>query len=1050
MSLFGSNNSTAGKPAGGLGFSFGGQQNTQQNQQNQQNQQPQQQQPQFGQQQQQQPAANSTALTMQSSGFEKSSNLSTSASSINPDGSSGKVLKDLLESASNLPKLDNVNVGSIHLPLNELQTRTQLLRRKERDLGGFTKAHYLLSGSGINAGDIEMELKNIRGPPATLEQRKKEQQEQPHQQRQSQFQQLHDQQHQKSALLAQQVHQLSQEQQRHELTHDQQSLDLASREGLAGERQLSRLDGARMPVSSGQAGKNIESFLSAKKDENILNAIELSLLAASRDFDNFITKNISIDWKVRKDHLKKSLGIPVRTKISQEELSKSFTWNQTQPGNYRILTPLKNKSASSSVRQLTREKFESHAKIVYLLNEARLKQQPFPVALSFEELNKANLDLKSKQLAEAWRIIASLANEKFVKLDQEQAFFSEYQSKTNESQLKKRIVLNSKSCLEKQFFDYMDESYTKDDEKLPDHRVPSNINKVSHFITKIIAKNSDAKFLERTLQVNGVPIWALVYYLMRSGLYSEAVQLADSKRELFDKFDKNFPIYISSYVKNECCGLPSDLQERLASDFNQTFQFLDEKSPNFDPYKYAVYKVIGKCVLAKKSLPAAVNLSIEDWLWFHLSLINEFNYDASSSLIYENYRLENLQKKVLSLGPTKFNASSNNPLYLKTLILLGLYELAVKFAYETINECDAVHLAIGLCYYGLLRVSGLSNDDLLAINSSDQHEINFSRLLGSYTRTFKISDPKVTVQYLILICMAKGGKCPEETAKCHEALRELILISREFTLLLGELNDVTGEKLSGILEKQRSLINLSDLAKFQRTIIDVSASRCEEEGRVFDALLLYQLSQDYDVVVRLINEFVGETLSMSELDKPLLSQNTYRTPSGNEKPEQSIENNFILLSKHVMGTFNNNSSILGRISPAAKKVNDALLEVVDIRESFAAKNWEDSLTALQKLPFLASLTSDDFVAVRNSAESLTDYDVSLLRVVPSLLVMVMTSVAQLTRRIKDKQFGSVGNEKDVLANLRKIAKNCMVYAGLIQYRMPRETYSLLVNLELQL
>lgn len=1012
MSLFGSNNTAANKPAGGLGFSFGGAlQNTQQNQQNQQPQQP----AQFGQQTQQnqnQPANNSNALTLQTSGFEKSNNVSTTATSINPDGSSGKVLKDLLESASNLPRLDNINVGSIHLPLSELQNRTRLLRKNETGSNGFTKAHYLLSGSGMNAGDIEMELKSLRGPPTSLDQRNQQQQQQPL------------------------------------LPKDQQQDREAS---LGHEERLLQAGKASESRQTGRGIHNIENYLRAKKDENILNAIELSLIAASRDFDSFITKNISIDWKVRKDHLKKSLGIPVKTKISPEELSKSFTWNQTQPGNYRILTPLKNKAASSSsVRQLTREKFESHAKIVYLLNEARLKQQPFPIALSFEELNKSYLDLKAKQLADAWKVIATLTNEKFTKLDQEQAFFEEYQANPDNTSLKKRIVINSKSCLEKQFFDYMDESFTKDDAKLPEHRLPNNINKVSHFITKVVTNNNDAEFLKRTLQVNGVPVWALIYYLLRSGLYSDAVQFANLRRELFEKFDKNFPLYLSSYVKNDCCGLPGDLQERLSSDFNQTFQFLDEKSPGFDPYKYAVYKVIGKCDLAKKTLPAAVNLSIEDWLWFHLSLINEFNFDASSSLIYENYRLENLQKKVLSLGPTKFNASSNNPLYLKTLIMLGLYELAVKFAYDTINECDAVHLAIGLCYYGLLRVSSVSNDDLITINSSEKHEINFSRLVGSYTRTFKISDPKVTVQYLILICLAKGGRSQEETAKCHEALRELILITREFTLLLGELNDVTGEKLPGILEKQRPLINLSDLTKFQRTIVDVSASRCEEEGRVFDALLLYQLSQDYDVVVRLINEFVGETLSMSELDKPLLSGATYRTATGENKPEQSIENNFILLSKHVMGTFNNNSSILDKISPGAKRVNDALLTVVDIRETFAAKDWRVSLAALQKLPFLSALNSDDFVEIRNSAESLTNYDVALVRVIPSLLVMVMTSVAQLTHGIKSKRFGSLGSERDELTSLRKIAKNCMVYAGLIQYRMPRETYSLLVNLELQL
>ena len=82
--------------------------------------------------------------------------------------------------------------------------------------------------------------------------------------------------------------------------------------------------------------------------------------------------------------------------------------------------------------------------------------------------------------------------------------------------------------------------------------------------------------------------------------------------------------------------------------------------------------------------------------------------------------------------------------------MVGLYELAVEYAFDLINECDAVHLAIGLCYYGLLKVSSFNNkDELIFINSSNEYEINFSRLLGSYTRFFKIGDPMVACQYLI-------------------------------------------------------------------------------------------------------------------------------------------------------------------------------------------------------------------------------------------------------------------------------------------------------------
>lgn len=155
-------------------------------------------------------------------------------SSLNGTNTSSKLLKDLLESANNLPKPSNSDLGSIHLTLNELQWKSDLLRkRRNNDANNFTKAHYLLASSGISAEDIENEINSIKLPSKSLE--------------------------------TQQTH-----------------------NAISG---------------------NIDSYLDAKKDENILAAIEQSLLAASNDFNNFINENVSIDWKERRDELRASIGL---------------------------------------------------------------------------------------------------------------------------------------------------------------------------------------------------------------------------------------------------------------------------------------------------------------------------------------------------------------------------------------------------------------------------------------------------------------------------------------------------------------------------------------------------------------------------------------------------------------------------------------------------------------------------------------------------------------------------------------------------------------------
>lgn len=900
-------------------------------------------------------------------------------SEIAPNASSNKILKELLVSANNLPRLNYGDLGTLRLPLNEVQRETNQLRKKEEvPNSNYTNAHYLLSSSGINAREIEVELdnlgkKNVRAPYG-----------------------------------------------------DSQEVSV---------------------VANGASDNDvIEDYLVALKDENILSAIEQSLETASKDFDLFINQNVSINWKVRKEDLKKTLGIPVNGKITSEELTKSFSWNKSLPGNYRILAPLSGKSAH--VRQISRERFESNARIVYHLNEARLQGNPFPLSISFEELSKSHADLKSKQMCEIWRILADLCNEKYAKGTQEQLFYDDYQEKAASGNAKKKIVKNSRAYLEQQFFNYVDEIYTKDEKKLPEFQPATNTNKVSYFIEQVIMKNNGPELMSKTLNFNGVSIWALLFYLIRCGLYEDAIALTKSGREAFDKFDRNFPIYLSQYVKGGAMGLPSELQERISSDYGQAFQFLNEDSAGFDPFKYAVYKIIGKCDLARKTLPSALNLSIEDWIWFHLLIINEFYPGNASSLLFENYTLENLQRKVLSLGPDRFNASSNNPLYAKTLMLTGLYENTVQYLFDAVNESEAVHLAIALCYYGLLRTCAAHGDDLVSVNNKDQIEINFSRLLGSFSRAFKISDPKVAAQYLILICMSRGGHSAEETSKCHEALRELTLISREFGLLLGELSPDNGEVLPGILEKQRALMNLSDVDAFHRQIIEISAKRCEEEGRIFDAVRLYQLCQQYNTVVGLINKFLSEILAMTELDKPLLSQQNVVDDKG--MPTETAENNFILLNKHVMKVFSNNSRILEKIQPKEREINGYLLAIVDFREMFVRQEWQQTLDAAKQLELVPIVETDDVELIRNSAESLAAYDVSLVKVVPSLLIIVMTCVLQLHYGLVTKKYGLGGRQKEEDQRLKTIAKNCLVYSGMLQYRMPRETYSLLVNLESQL
>ncbi|KAI3403728.2 NIC96 [Candida oxycetoniae] len=900
--------------------------------------------------------------------------------------SSDELLRELLDSASNLPKdsISKVNLGPIHLTLDELARKSEQLRKREDKANNFTKAHYLLAGSGLATGDIEEDLNKIQLPKSTTSSHYQQQQQ----------------------------------------------------------RYFHRDD------------DSIEHYLKSNKEENILNTIEQSFALASKDFDNFISANISSDWQKRREELKQAVGLKDDIKFQEEAMKCSVVW-KSKSAAANILTPLATKG-NTSVRQTSREKFENYARVIYSLNEARLRDKAFPLCLNFYELNRLQDDLKSKQICEAWKILQGLTGEESATSSQEQKFFNFSKIELNDA-----ISTSSRKFLEKEFYLYIEQLYAKSSHKSQTFLPATNINKISFFIHQIILKN-DPELVNKTLLVNGTPIWALIYYLMRAGLYDEAAELVLRNRELFNKFDKNFPTYIRKYADSPRHTLPSELSERIHQEFNRQFQYVMndlDSSINFDSYKYSVYKIVGKCDLHNKAVPQAINLSIEDWLWFHFAIINEYqqqqhpNDDEQSSIVFHNFGSSNLQSKIIQLESKFFlsSSSSKNPLYLKTLLLTGLYELAVQYCYEYVNETDAVHLAIGLTYFGLLKCSNFKKDDLLTVYGNE-YEINYSRILGAYTTSFKISDPKVACEYLILIAMAQGGDSKEAVSVCHDALKELLLITREFGILIGELDPATtGVIEHGVMEKQRKLIKLEDIKAFNRQIVEATAVKCEDEGRIFDALLLYQLSCDYETTIVLVNKLLAELIATSDLNKPILyfgncdvMSNGFTTSSSSssssssgggeeekqgagaaEETQETPENNIILLSEHIWNNFSKSSKILSSITPSVRHTCELLISIISIRDLFIKRNWQEVISRIDKLGLVPANAIDDLTKVRSYSELIenNDLDKNLIQVVPSLLILVMTCVSNINYDILTKKYQPISKGKGELDYWKKIARN---------------------------
>lgn len=201
--------------------------------------------------------------------------------------------------------------------------------------------------------------------------------------------------------------------------------------------------------------------------------------------------------------------------------------------------------------------------------------------------------------------------------------------------------------------------------------VPSVLNKFRGFINVKMAQNRekpdwDPKGFEC---INEVPCWAMVFYLIRAGLLKEADNYVRTNQPQFQKLDRGFATYLHAYTAHEDRRLSRQLHDRIQGEYNNRIRHMEDCK---DPFKPAVYKIIGRCELAKRSLPNVMPTA-EDWMWLQLVLSREI--DRTSEPAHEVFTLQDLQKSVTQFGAKHFMAKGSNfGLYFQMLLMCGLFE----------------------------------------------------------------------------------------------------------------------------------------------------------------------------------------------------------------------------------------------------------------------------------------------------------------------------------------------------------------------------------------
>ena len=414
----------------------------------------------------------------------------------------------------------------------------------------------------------------------------------------------------------------------------------------------------------------------------------------------------------------------------------------------------------------------------------------------------------------------------------------------------------------------------------------------------------------------------------------------------------------------------------------------------------ACYKVIGRCDINNRSFEG-LQPDVHDWIWLQFILAREG--DRAAELASETFGLAELQATsarwaqalpqergddggggVAGAGPGTTGAAGDDAsgsfgMFFYLQVLAGMFEQAVSYLYP-FSYVDAVHFAVGLAYYGLLRPSDAASagNVLVTHNTRGQSQINFGRMLGYYTRDFRSADVGAAVDYLVLICLECDKPREEEAdrqqaALCHEALRDLVLETREFSRLIGDVRP-DGRRIRGLIERRGSLIALQAEYDFVKAITLQAASFADDNGRTTDAVLLYHLAGDYDAVVAIVSRALSEAVSVDIGQGPMrLVPVKPRVEAGREaggvtgggeaaEPGSSLGlaviEDPVELARTMMAMYERNEMFRRKIQDHNRIACSVLLQMSEIKSLVEAGQWMQCVDVGHGLPINPGRTGD--------------------------------------------------------------------------------------------
>ncbi|KAG5661184.1 hypothetical protein KAF25_002827 [Fusarium avenaceum] len=868
---------------------------------------------------------------------------------------------------------------------------------------------------------------------------------------------------------------------------------------------------------------DVETYLSNLQTKTTLSMIADGIDRSVRDFDNFLEDNVTMEWEAQRKRIYQHFGITPREDVStsgresqsafgrsrrksqapasktgrasvlgRSTLQKSVIGTPSRIGAHQTDFSDVDRSESggldgraSSDDRVLRERQGRLSEKIRNLNTARLLKRPYPILSELAAVEQKSHEPHAPHLVEAYLAVMEIVGENpdaettlnnATAKEREFAdmYLSENPNSSKAVEMRKRILSGANVFLEKQFLREVESLIAKHPHEAKLGGLPDIVSKVKAYIRLRSARKDLVPDNTELQQVQGEYVWAIVFYLLRSGHVSEAAKYVNDNTSQFRGIDRTFATYLNNYAASEDRRITNrKLLDRCTNEYIQRSRNAPDNS--IDPFRMACYKVIGRIELGNRNLDG-LNTDINDWIWLQFNLAREG--DKTIEMAGESYGLAELQSSIREIGLKHFpkaNSEDSNGsfgMFFYLQILSGMFEDAIAYLYP-FSYVDAVHFGLALEFYGLLRPSDAMSpsNDLRSYSTKNLPQINFGRMIGYYTRDFRAADVVSAVDYLTLICLNQdlGSEAGQRHGSlCHEALRELVLETREFSKLIGDIRP-DGRRIRGIIEERGPLIGLDAEDDFVNTVTLQAASFADENGRTTDSVLLYHLAGEYDTVVAIVSRALSEAVSLEIGEDPMRLMPVKPRAGGQEADTGSslslaAIDDPVELAKTMMSMYERDAMFYRRIQDQNKVACRVLLEMSGIKGLVEAGQWAQCLDVsisypngisnnanmneqrIRSLEILPLDAAGDGSTIRAYASKFSGLSQPVSINVPNLLMWTIICCVRQREQLTSGQFsGNEGTRRLMVDQLKQMTLDLTTYTSQLRYRFPPHLHEALAR-----